>query len=70
MEKSIKIKDFDKLAQQMLNVPFLIVGQNKSHNMKYRVGFIGCDQNNKKEVFPVTGWIVCPETEADKDSIL
>ena len=70
MEKSIKIKDFDKLAQQMLNVPFLIVGQNKSHNMKYRVCFIGCDQNNKKEVFPVTGWIVCPETEADKDSIL
>ena len=71
MEKSIKIKDFDKLAQQMLNVPFLIIDKNNnSYKMKYRVGFIGCDQNNKKEVFPVTGWIVCPESEADKDSIL
>ena len=26
--------------------------------MKYSVGFIGCDKNNKNEAFPVSGWIV------------
>lgn len=70
MEKSIKVKDFDNLAQQMLNVPFLIVSGNGSYKMKYRVGFIGCDQNKKKEVFPVTGWIVCPETKEDRVKLL
>ena len=70
MEKSIKVKNFDKLAQQILNVPFLIVSENGSYKMKYRVGFIGCDQNERNEVFPVTGWIVCPETKEDEDRIL
>ena len=69
-EKSIKVKDFDKLAQQMLNVPFSIVTGKESYKMQYRVGFIGCDQNKRKEVFPVTGWIVCPEAKEDEDRIL
>ena len=44
----------------MLNVPFLIEEQitGKTYNMEYKVGFIGCDQNEQKEVFPVQGWIV------------
>ena len=31
--------------------------------MKYKVGFIGCNQNQKKEVYPVTGWIVSPNNK-------
>ena len=26
--------------------------------MNYNVGFFGCDQNKKKEVFPVQAWVV------------
>ena len=64
-EDSIKIKDFEKLANQMLIVPFKIVNdqKEKSYDMKYSVGFIGCDQNKRNEVFPVTGWLVEPSTE-------
>ena len=36
--------------------------------MKYKVGFVGCDQNEKKEVYPVTGWIVSPSTEKEINS--
>ena len=74
-EDSIKVEDFEKLANQMLDVPFNIVDDvhNKTYNMQYKVGFIGCDQNKKKEVFPVMGWIVSPivkdEKEEDEDSI-
>ena len=70
MEKSIKVADFDRLANQMLIVPFKIIGRDKEYMMKYRVGFLGCDQNEKKEVFPVMGWIVSPSTQEDRDSIL
>ena len=38
--------------------------------MKYQVGFIGCDQNEKKEVSPVQGWIVSPSSEEERKSIL
>ena len=38
--------------------------------MKFEVGFVGCDQNKKKEVFPVKGWIVSKSTQEDRDSIL
>ena len=71
-DDSIKVKNFGKLANQMLNVPFDIVDDvhGKTYEMKYSVGFIGCDQNNNKEVFPVTGWIVCPRSKEDEDSIL
>jgi len=31
--------------------------------MKYKVGFIGCNQNQNKEVYPVTGWIVSPNNK-------
>ena len=35
--------------------------------MKYKVGFIGCNKNNKNEVYPVTGWIVSPDTKDEKE---
>ena len=56
----------------MLNVPFDIIDDvnHKTYKMKYSVGFIGCDQNKKNEVFPVTGWIVGPRTKEDEESIL
>ena len=67
--KSLKVKDFDKFPSQMLIVPFKIVDVNKNvYLMKYKVGFIGCDQNEKKEVYPVTGWIVSPSTEKERNS--
>jgi len=70
-EDHLGVKDFDKLPSQMLTVPFKIKdASNKTYEMKYKVGFIGCDQNEKNEVSPVTGWIVSPSTEEDRDSIL
>ena len=38
--------------------------------MKYKVGFIGCDQNDKDEVYPVQGWIVSSSIEEERESIL
>ena len=71
-ETSLKVEDFEKLANQMLTVPFRIVDviNNKDYMMKYKVGFIGCGQNKKKEVFPVMGWIVSPGGNEDFNSIL
>ena len=61
-DRSLKVEDFDKLPSQMLFAPFIINEQitGKQYKMKYNVGFIGCDQNEKNEVFPVQGWIVSP----------
>ncbi len=71
MEKDLSVDDFDRLPKQMLTVPFKIKDkQNREHFMKYTAGVIGCDQNEKNEVYPVTGWIVSPSTKADLDSIL
>ena len=49
----------------MLVCPFTIeeVLTGKSFKMQYRVGFVGCDQNENKEVFPVMGWFVEPYKE-------
>ena len=67
----IGVKDFEKFPSQMLTVPFKIIDINqKQHSMKYKVGFIGCAQNKKKEVYPVTGWIVSPSTAEDSNSLL
>ena len=67
----IGVKDFERLPSQMLTVPFKIRDINKKeYLMKYNVGFIGCDQNEKKEVYPVTGWIFSPSTAEDINSLL
>ena len=65
---SIKVENFENLANQMLDVPFKICDQvhNKDYMMKYSVGFVGCDQNSKKEVFPVTGWLVSKNDEKEQ----
>ena len=71
-KESIKVKQFNKLANQMLVVPFTIDDRvhKKQYLMKYNAGFVGCDQNEKKEVFPIQGWIVSPSTKEDRESVL
>ena len=70
-EQSLKVKEFDSLANQMLIVPFIINEEitGKTYDMKYTVGFIGCDQNKENEVLPVQGFIVSPCSK-EEDSIL
>ena len=69
---TIKVEDFKTLANQMLIVPFTIEDEvhKKTYEMKYKVGFVGCDQNENKQVFPIQGWIVSPSTKEERDSIL
>ncbi len=56
----------------MLIVPFKILDlvHNKEYLMKYKVGFAGCEQNDKNEVFPIQGWFVSPSTKEERESIL
>ena len=70
--RSLKVKDFENMTGQILIVPFTIIEEitGKSYEMKYNVGFIGGDQNEKNEVFPVQGWLVYPSSKADRESIL
>ena len=70
--RSLKVKDFANMTGQMLIVPFNIKEEitGKTYEMKYNVGFIGCDQNEKNEVIPIQGWIVSPSSIADIESIL
>ena len=69
---SMKVKDFKKFANQMLIVPFKIkdLVHKKEYLMKYKVGFVGCEQNEKHEVSPVQGWFVSPSTKDERDSVL
>ena len=66
------ISEFSKLSSQMLIVPFKVKYEDKTRNiykeydMKYKLGFIGCDQNEKSEVYPVQGWIVSLGAEEEK----
>ena len=58
-QEKIEIDDFRKLSYQMIRVPFKIIDQvnHKEFNGKFEAGFIGCDKNEKNEVFPVKGWV-------------
>jgi len=60
--ESIKVKDFCDLANQMLVAPFVVEEKltKKSFELQYKVGYVGCDQNDKKEVIPVMGWFIEP----------
>ena len=70
-EDTMKVKDFKKLAGQMLIVPFVIVdAKKKRYDMKYKVGFVGCDQNERHQIYPVQGWFVSPSTQEERDSKL
>ena len=68
-DKSLEVSKLSHLASQIITVPFTIIEEitGKKYNMKYKVGFFGCDQNEKNEVFPVQGWIVSDCTEEKKD---
>ena len=68
-EDRMKVEDFKYLADQMLIVPFTIVDEvNKvQYDVKYKVGFVGCDQNENKQVFPIQGWIVSPSTKEERE---
>ena len=68
----INIDALGKLANQMLIVPFTIIDEETGNEylMKYKVGFIGCDINEKKEVYPFQGCIVSKSTEEERNSIL
>lgn len=69
---SIKIKDINKLANQILKAPFTVEDKvhKREYEMEYKVGFVGCDQNEKKEVFPVMGWCVGPFKEEEENVFL
>ena len=57
-DESINISDFELLANQILKVPFILYDDvhKEKYNMNFKAGFVGCDQNENKEVFPVQGW--------------
>ena len=38
--------------------------------MKYLVGFVGCEQNEKKEIFPTQGWFFYGESEEEHFKLL
>ena len=69
---SMSVEKFGDFASQMLIVPFTIADNvhNKTYDLKYKVGFVGCEQNKMKQVFPIQGWIVSPSTQEDRDSTL
>ena len=71
-DSTIDIEFLDKLANQMLIVPFTIIDEETKvkYSMKYKVGFIGCDINEKNEVYPIQGWIVSKSTKEEINSIL
>ena len=71
-EDKIRVENFKELANQMLIVPFEVCDlvHNKNYYMKYKVGFVGCEQNEKKEVYPVQGWLVSPCTRKERESLL
>ena len=68
-DEVLKVKEFDELANQMQIIPFKIQDEvhNKEYLLKYEVGFLGCDQNEKKEVFPVQGWYVSRNTKKEEE---
>jgi len=67
-DKSLRVQDFNRLANQMLTAPFTIknITTGKTYEMNYNFGFIGCEQNEKKEVSPVQAWLVSPSSLNEK----
>ena len=55
-DDEIDVEKFYKFAGQILTVPFVINNNDKKSPMIFEAGFFGCDQNEKKEVYPVIGW--------------
>ena len=55
-DDEIDVEKFYEFAGQILTVPFVINNNDKKSSMIFEAGFFGCDQNEKKEVYPVIGW--------------
>ena len=52
----IDVEKLGEFAGQILTVPFVINNNDKKSSMIFEAGFFGCDQNEKKEVYPIIGW--------------
>ena len=64
--KKARVDKFKNFANQMLVVPFILTNTSgEEYWLKYKVGFFGCEQNEKNEVSPVQGWFVSPMTDED-----
>ena len=70
--KELQVKEFKCLLNQMLIVPITIkeIVYNNTYLMKFKAGFVGCDQNNENEVFPVQGWFISPSTKEERESLV
>ena len=71
-ECSLKVKDFKDLVNLKLIVTFNIIdiNNNKEYPMKYKVGFVGYDQNENNEIVHIKGWIVSPSIKEERESKL
>ena len=71
-DSSIKIENFNNLAEQIFVVPFKMYNKDTTEltEMKFKVGFLECGKNSKDEVYPVSGWSVSKLTKQDKESFL
>ena len=55
-DDEIDVEELYDFAGQILTIPFIINNNGKKSSMIFEAGFFGCDQNEKKEVYPVIGW--------------
>ena len=65
LRDSVEVSKMDDFAKQVLDVPFSFDSEKekKSYNLQYNVGFVGCEQNEKHEIIPVTGWFITEKKE-------
>ena len=72
LRDSVEVSELDDFANQVLDVPFSFYSQKekKSYNLQYKVGFVGCKQNEKHEISPVTGWFITEKKEKKKEKDL
>lgn len=72
LRDSVEVSKLDDFASQVLDVPFTFNSEKekKSYNLQYKVGFVGCKQNEKHEISPVTGWFITEKKEKKKEKDL
>ena len=52
-DNDLKVSDFNQLANQMFDTLVRDEIKNEEYYIKYLVGFVGYEQNERKEVFPI-----------------
>ena len=66
-DDKIEGEKINNFPSQIFNVPFIIEKEDKTKiNVKFEAGFFGCEQNDKKEVNPVLGWMVSPNNSYEE----